>query len=159
KESGAYTGEISPVMLRDAGCDYVIIGHSERRGRFGVPEKDVPPEALTVFGDSDAAVGLKMRAALAHGLTPIFCCGETFSERQLGWTDEVVAAQLARGLADMDPDAAARLVIAYEPVWAIGTGEVCAAAESNRICGMMRRFLRRFFDRAADEIRIQYGGS
>jgi triosephosphate isomerase (TIM) len=159
RESGAYTGEISAPMLRDAGCEYVIIGHSERRGRFGVPEKDVPSEALTVFGDSEAAVGLKMRAALAHGLMPIVCCGETLSERKLGWTDEVVAAQLARGLADMDPAAAARMVIAYEPVWAIGTGEVCAAAEANRVCGLMRRFLRRFMDRAADEIRILYGGS
>src|SRR5438270_11682882 len=81
QDSGAYTGEISPLMLLDAGCRYVILGHSERRGRFGVPETGVPAEALAVLAETDAAVNLKARAALNHGLTPIVCCGETLAER------------------------------------------------------------------------------
>jgi len=159
RESGAYTGEISPAMLRDVGCDYVIIGHSERRGRFGVPETDVPQQALSVFGDTDAAVGMKVRAALAHGLTPILCCGETLAERRTGLTDEVIATQLIWGLPDLGPEVASRLVVAYEPVWAIGTGEVCAAEEADRVCGMIRGRLPRLFGAAAEQIRIQYGGS
>jgi triosephosphate isomerase (TIM) len=160
RDSGAYTGEVSGPMLRDAGCDYVIIGHSERRGRFGVPEKNTPDEALSVFGDSDAAVSLKTQAAFRHGLTPIVCCGETLDERRAGQTDAIVAGQLERGLAGISAGDAARLVVAYEPVWAIGTGEVCAADEANRVCGVVRATLGRLFGaETAAAIRVQYGGS
>src|SRR5947209_4975930 len=90
-DSGAYTGEISPLMLLDAGCRYVILGHSERRGRFGVPEAGASVEAFAILAETDAAVKLKTRAALTHGLTPIICCGETLAERREGQTDTVVA--------------------------------------------------------------------
>jgi triosephosphate isomerase len=160
RETGAYTGEISPLMLRDAGCAYVIVGHSERRGRFGVPEKDTPTAALAVFGDSDVSVQLKAQAALRHGLTPILCCGETLAERRAGQTDAVVNSQLELALAGMSAEEAARLVVAYEPVWAIGTGEVCAATEANRVCGVVRGAIRRLFGpAAADSARVLYGGS
>ena len=103
KESGAYTGEVSPLMLRDLGCRYAIVGHSERRGRFGVPEKDTPPEALAAFAENDVVVNLKTRAALAYDLTPIVCVGETLAERREERTDPVVAGQLERGLAGLSP--------------------------------------------------------
>lgn len=160
KDWGAYTGEIGPAMLLDAGATWVIIGHSERRGRFGVAESGVPAEALLVFGDTDASVHLKTRAALDHGLTPIVCCGEAPDERRAGDTDRVIRGQLERGLGGLPGHAADRLVIAYEPVWAIGTGEVCEAIEANRVCGLIRASLADQFDEAAAAaIRILYGGS
>jgi triosephosphate isomerase (TIM) len=159
KDSGAYTAQVAPPMLTDLGVRYVIIGHSERRGRFGVPEEGFTPDVLSVFGETDATVNLKLQAALRHGLTPIVCCGETLDERRADRTDEVVAGQIERGLAGIAGDEA-RVVIAYEPVWAIGTGETCAAKEADRVCGVIRSTLERLFGRAAGEsIRIQYGGS
>jgi triosephosphate isomerase len=160
KESGAYTGHVAPGMLRDVGCAYVIIGHSETRGRFGVPEPGMTSEILAHFGESDATVNLKAKAALAASLVPIVCCGELLSERREGLTDEVVGAQIKRALADLPAEQVSRLVLAYEPVWAIGTGEVCASDEANRVCGVIRAVVRRQFGgAAADAVRIQYGGS
>lgn len=160
KEKGAYTGQISPLMLKDLGVTHVVIGHSERRGRFGVPEEGFTPEVLSVFGETDATVNLKVRAALAHGLVPIVCCGETLAERRAGDTDRVVAGQIERGLAGLSADAAGGLVIAYEPVWAIGTGETCPDDEADRVCGVVRSAIERLFGSAAGQnVRVQYGGS
>jgi triosephosphate isomerase len=160
KEVGAYTGQVSPGMLRDVGCSFVIVGHSETRGRFGVPEKEMTPEILAFFGESDATVNLKAKAALARGLTPIVCCGELLAERRDGRTDAVVRQQIERGLADLAPEQVGGLVLAYEPVWAIGTGEVCASDEANRVCGVIRDQVgRQFGAPAAEAVRIQYGGS
>jgi len=146
-------------MLTDAGCEFVIIGHSERRGRFGVPEAGTPLEALAVFGESDISVRLKTERALQDGLTPIVCCGETLDERRDERTDSVIQDQLEHGLGAIDAADAGRLVVAYEPVWAIGTGEVCASAEANRVCGVIRAVLTRLYGDTAQRIRIQYGGS
>jgi triosephosphate isomerase len=160
KTSGAYTGQVSAAMLRDIGCDYVIVGHSETRGRFGVPEPEMPPEILCHFGDTDATVNLKAKAALAGGLIPILCCGELLAERQAGQTDAVVGGQIERGLAGLTAEQVGGMVLAYEPVWAIGTGEVCASEEANRVCGVIRaRVGQQFGPSAAETVRIQYGGS
>ena len=160
KESGAYTGQIAPAMLTDLGVTHVIIGHSERRGRFGVPEEGFTPDVLQLFGESDRTVNLKLHAALKHGLVPIVCCGETLDERRSGQTDAVVAGQIERGLAGLTPEQAAGVVVAYEPVWAIGTGETCAAEEADRVCGVVRATVGRLYgDAAAEAVRVQYGGS
>ncbi len=160
KESGAYTGQIAPAMLTDLGVTHVIIGHSERRGRFGVPEDGFTPEVLALFGESDTTVNLKLHAALKHGLVPIVCCGETLAERKNGSTDSVVAGQIERGLAGLSSEQAAGIVIAYEPVWAIGTGETCAAEEADRVCGVARSTVGRLYGaEAAEAVRVQYGGS
>ena len=160
KENGAYTGQIAPAMLTDLGVTHVVIGHSERRGRFGVPEDGFTPEVLALFGESDRTVNLKTHAALVHGLVPIVCCGETLSERRDGQTDAVVSAQIERGLAGLTAEQAGGLVIAYEPVWAIGTGETCAAEEADRVCGVVRATVGRLYGAAAaDAVRVQYGGS
>jgi triosephosphate isomerase len=160
KESGAYTGQVSATMLRDIGCAYVIIGHSETRGRFGVPEPEMTSEILAHFGESDATVNLKAKAALASGLIPIVCCGELLAERRAGQTDAVVRRQIERGLAGLTAEQVSSMVLAYEPVWAIGTGEVCASDEADRVCGVIRGQVRRQFGAsAADAVRIQYGGS
>ncbi len=159
-ESGAFTGMLSPAMLLDVGCKYVIIGHSERRGRFGKPDESIAADAMRVFGDTDASVNLKVKTALKHGLTPIVCGGEILPEREEGRTDDVVAGQLRAGLADLKPEQVAGIVLAYEPVWAIGTGRACDAAEANRVTGLMRQTIRDAFGAdAADAVRIQYGGS
>jgi triosephosphate isomerase len=155
KEQGAYTGEISPLMLKDVGCDYVIVGHSERRGRFGKAEFDA--DLLTVFGDNDATVNTKAQAALAHGLTPILCVGETIAERRAGDTDAVVRGQVKAALNGLNQQ---NIVFAYEPVWAIGTGEVCGASEANRVIALIRTTIGEVLGGdAAAAIRIQYGGS
>jgi triosephosphate isomerase len=160
KESGAYTGQIAPAMLTDLGVRYAVIGHSERRGRFGVPEEGFTPEVLALFGESDTTVNLKTKAALKHGLVPIVCCGETLDERRGGNTDAVVSGQMERGLAGLSAEQVAGLVVAYEPVWAIGTGETCAAEEADRVCGVIRATIGRLFGEAtAEAVRIQYGGS
>jgi triosephosphate isomerase len=160
KEQGAYTGQIAPSMLTDLGCRYVIVGHSERRGRFGVPEPDFDATILAHFGDSDATVNRKLRAALAAGLIPICCVGETLAERQQGRTDTVVSLQTEAALNAVPAEQARQVVFAYEPVWAIGTGEVCQAEEANRVCGVIRQAARRRYgSETAEAIRIQYGGS
>jgi triosephosphate isomerase (TIM) len=160
QSSGAYTGQISVPMLTDAGCSHAIIGHSEIRGRFGVPEEGFTAEVLAHFGESDQTVNLKTRAAIAGGLIPIVCCGELLSERREGRTDAVVRQQIERGLEGLTAEQVAGIVLAYEPVWAIGTGEVCASEEANRVCGVLRETVtRRFGQPAAEAVRIQYGGS
>lgn len=160
KEQGAYTGEISPVMLKDVGCKYVIIGHSERRGRFGVPEEGMTEELLKVFGDTDASVNIKAKAALAHDLTPILCVGETLAERKAGRTDDVVKTQVRAALNGLSVREVACVVFAYEPVWAIGTGEVCEAHEANRVCSLIRETIAHVANPdVAEGVRVQYGGS
>ncbi len=160
KASGAYTGEISAPLLVDAGASYVLAGHSERRGRFGVPEPDLEGQAGGVFGDSDASVALKVRAALEGGLVPIVCVGELLVERQNGHTDAVVENQTTLALDGLSAAQVSGLVLAYEPVWAIGTGETCDAAEANRVCGVIRATIAAAFGGGVGEaVRIQYGGS
>lgn len=160
KTSGAYTGEVSAEMLLALGVSHVIVGHSERRGRFGVAEPDFTPDVLKHFGETDVTVNRKTRAALAAGLIPIVCVGETLVERQNGHTDTVVQTQVAGALADVTSEEAARLVLAYEPVWAIGTGEVCGADEADRVCGVVRATLATLYNgETAEAVRVQYGGS
>lgn len=160
KEKGAYTSQVSPQYLKDAGASWVIVGHSETRGRFGVEEKVEDAAQLKVFGDTDASVNAKARFALASGLNVIVACGELLSERQAGTTDSVVASQIMGGLKGITSDEMAKVVIAYEPVWAIGTGEVCAADEADRVCGVIRDTVKELYgDTVADAVRIQYGGS
>jgi triosephosphate isomerase len=160
KAGGAYTGQVSTAMLLSVGVGYVIVGHSESRGRFGVPEPDFTPDVLQHFGETDATVNRKTVAALGAGLIPIVCVGETLSEREDGITDDIVQAQIAGALAGIADEQARTLVLAYEPVWAIGTGETCSADEANRVCGVIRTCLSAIYDgETADAIRIQYGGS
>ena len=157
EESGAFTGELSAKMILSTGAKWVIIGHSERRGRFGAVADDFTEELQEVFGDTDASVNLKLKAALAAGLKPIACCGELLGEREAGKTDEVVSAQVRAMFEGVD---GADFVIAYEPVWAIGTGEVCDADEADRVCGLIRDVVGEVCgEDAAANIRILYGGS
>jgi len=160
KEKGAYTGQVAPGMLTELGCRYVIVGHSERRGRFGVPEPDFDARILAYFGDSDETVNRKLRAALGAGLIPICCVGETLDEREAGRTDVVVATQTEAALRGVADEQAATLVFAYEPVWAIGTGEVCGADEADRVCGLIREVAGSLYGaETAQAVRVQYGGS
>ena len=160
KDKGAYTGQVSAPMLRELGCRYAIVGHSERRGRFGVPEPDFDADILAYFGEKDAVVNRKLRAAQAAGLTPICCVGETLAERHSGDTDVVVSGQVMAALTNVTKGEAANLIFAYEPVWAIGTGEVCAADEADRVCGVVRHTVGRLYGAAtAEAVRVQYGGS
>jgi len=159
EEKGAYTGQISGLMLRDVCCSYVIIGHSERRGRFGAVPSGWSDELLLAFGDNDEVVNRKVHAAFKYELTPIMCCGETIGERERGITDEVVSSQIRAGLNDLSAGQVAGMVIAYEPVWAIGTGKVCEPPEGNRVIGVIRGTVREMFGSAAEQVRIQYGGS
>lgn len=157
EEEGAFTGEISAPMIKSAGASWVILGHSERRGRFGSPDEDFTEELQEVFGDTDASVNIKLRKALDAGLNPIVCCGELLSEREAGNTDQVVADQVKAMFEGVDT---ADFVIAYEPVWAIGTGEVCDADEANRVCGLIRSTVADVADeQAAEAMRVLYGGS
>jgi triosephosphate isomerase len=159
-ESGAFTGMLSPLMLLDVGCTYAIIGHSERRGRFGKPDETLDSEAARVFGDTDASVSRKVGASLRHGLVPIVCVGETLPEREGGRADEVVVTQVGSGLAGTSAEQVAGLVLAYEPVWAIGTAHACGAPEAGRVCGLIRRAVGDGFgEGAAASVRVLYGGS
>lgn len=145
KESGAFTGEVSPQMLRDAGCRWVIVGHSERRN---------------VFGESDALLAEKAAFALASELRVMFCIGETLAEREAGDTFSVLDRQVSVGLGNLDAARLAGLVIAYEPVWAIGTGRNAAPAQAEEAHAFIRgKFGDIFGDSAAMALRIQYGGS
>jgi triosephosphate isomerase len=143
--SGAYTAEVAPPMVAEL-CDFVIIGHSERR---------------QYFGETDETVNKRVKAALAIGLNPIVCIGETLEENQAGQTAEVVARQVRGGLADLTPEEGTKLVVAYEPVWAIGTGLAATAADANAIHrDVVRKSLADMFgNEIAQGIRIQYGGS
>jgi triosephosphate isomerase len=144
ERQGAFTGEVSPVMLAELGCTYVIVGHSERR-RW--------------FGETDDRVRRKVRAAFDAGLVPILCVGETLEERQAGQTESRVLEQVTEAVADLSSEEAGRLVLAYEPVWAIGTGHAATGEEANRVIGILRGYLERRFGEAGRRIRIQYGGS
>lgn len=158
KDSGAYTSFISLPMLANVGVEYVIVGHSETRGRFGVEDNDMTPDLRKAFGETDKGVNVKTKAILAAGLTPIVCVGETLTERQAGDTDLVVQSQVAAALNGID--GVERIVFAYEPVWAIGTGEVCAPDEANRVCGVVRQAVAEAAGLdVADVVRVQYGGS
>ncbi|MEA3402908.1 MAG: triose-phosphate isomerase [Armatimonadota bacterium] len=160
EEEGAYTGEVAAKMLLSCGCDYVIIGHSERRGRFGSVDEEDAEDLDAIFGDIDSTVNRKIHAALDGGLRPIVCVGELLSERQAGNTDEVVEGQVGAALDGVSAAGAAKVIIAYEPVWAIGTGEVCDADEANRVCGMIRQTVAGIYDpELAEGMQILYGGS
>ena len=141
---GAFTGEVAPGMLADVGCAWGIVGHSERRA---------------LFGESDAFIARKAAALFAAGIRPIVCVGETLAEREAGRTFAVLETQLAGSLAAVPAERSAELVIAYEPVWAIGTGRTATPAMAQEAHAMIRGWLRGRFAAAADAIRIQYGGS
>ena len=142
EESGAFTGEISPLMLKEIGVEYVILGHSERR---------------QYFAETDETVNKKVLSAIAHDLIPIMCVGETLEEREAGVTDTLVAGQVKAGLAGVAPADVAKLVIAYEPVWAIGTGKTATDEEANRVIGIIRKTVEEIAGKeAADAVRIQY---
>lgn len=160
KESGAYTSQVAPSMLKAVGVTYVILGHSETRGRYGVAEPDFTATVLSHFGESDETVNRKIKAVLAQGLKPIVCVGETLSEREDGMTDTVIDVQVRGALLGLDTADMANLVLAYEPVWAIGTGKTCDAAEADRVCGVVRTTVAALAGVAAGHsVRVQYGGS
>ena len=145
KESGAYTGELAANMLTEAGVKYVIIGHSERR---------------QYFGETDETVNLRTKAALAGGLLPIVCVGESLTEREQGIMDDTVRRQTKIAFLGIDADDAKKVVIAYEPVWAIGTGKTATADQAGEVCGIIRETIKGLYGaEVADAIRIQYGGS
>ena len=143
EEKGAYTGEISPNMLVDAGVKYVIIGHSERR---------------EYFAETDETVHKKVLKAFEHGLTPIICCGETLTQREQGITLDWIRQQIKIAFQNVTAEQAKTAVIAYEPIWAIGTGKTATSDQAEEVCGAIRACIAEVYDEAT-EIRIQYGGS
>jgi triosephosphate isomerase len=158
RDKGAFTGRVSASQLKDAGADFCIIGHSETRGRFGV--LDVLATTVPHFSETDLTVNLKLKSLLYAGIVPIVCVGETNSEREAGETEAVIARQVAGALEGLDPVELQEFVIAYEPVWAIGTGNVCDCEEANRICGLIRYELgKQLNDEVAHQTRVLYGGS
>lgn len=145
EESGAFTGEISPVALTDLGVKYVIIGHSERR---------------EMFNETDETVNKKVHAAFKHDLTPIMCVGETLEQRESDKWREIIHEQVTAGLSGLSSEQVAKMVIAYEPVWAIGTGKTASSDDANEVCEYIRSVVaEQFSQEAADQLRIQYGGS
>ena len=145
EEKGAYTGEISAAMLVDAGVKYVIIGHSERRD---------------YFKEDDALLNKKVKKALEAGLTPILCCGETLEQREMGITLDWIRMQIKSDLVDVSADQVASMVIAYEPIWAIGTGKTATTEQAQEVCKAIRDCIAEVYDAAtAEAVRIQYGGS
>jgi triosephosphate isomerase len=145
EEKGAYTGEVSPGMLKEIGCLYVIIGHSERR---------------QLFGETDETVNRRIKAAVGHGLKPIFCVGETLREREEGQTFTVIERQVEGGLRGIGEEGGKDLVVAYEPVWAIGTGKTATPQQAEEVHRFIREKIERIYSRQiAEGIRIQYGGS
>ena len=145
KESGAYTGEISPVMLKDTKVDYVILGHSERRA---------------YFNETDEKINLKVKKALEFELKPIICVGEVLEEREAGKTNDVLDVQVVKALEGVEITDPANVIIAYEPVWAIGTGRSASAQIAEEACGYIRSILANVYNQEiADKIRILYGGS
>lgn len=145
EESGAFTGEISPKALEDLGVQYVIIGHSERR---------------EMFNETDETVNKKTLAAFNYNLIPIVCCGETLEQRENGETNELVGNQVKKALAGLTDEQVKQTVIAYEPIWAIGTGKSSTAEDANEVCAAIRKVVAEQFSQdVADAVRIQYGGS
>ncbi|MCD8009213.1 MAG: triose-phosphate isomerase [Lachnospiraceae bacterium] len=145
EEKGAFTGEIAPNMLVDAGVTYVILGHSERR---------------EYFAETNETVNKKVKKAFEHGLKPIVCCGETLTQREQGITLDWIRQQIKIAFLDVTPEQAKEAVIAYEPIWAIGTGKVATTEQAQEVCGAIRQLIAEIYDEAtAEAIRIQYGGS
>jgi triosephosphate isomerase len=145
EEKGAFTGEVSAEMLAALKCEYVIVGHSERR---------------QMFGETDDSVSRKVKAVFRAGMAPIVCVGESLAERDAGRTEERVSGQVRAGLGGLDPDRARRLVVAYEPIWAIGTGRNAEPADAGQVTGLIRETLASMYsDFVAHSVRVQYGGS
>lgn len=145
EESGAFTGEISPLMLKEIGVDYVIIGHSERR---------------QYFNETDETVNKKIKSALNHNITPIVCVGETLEQREDNIEKEVVKSQVLKAFEDISEEDMVKIVIAYEPIWAIGTGKTATKEEANDMISFIRTTIMDKYDRGvSDKVRIQYGGS
>ncbi|MGI5998583.1 MAG: triose-phosphate isomerase [Lutispora sp.] len=145
EDKGAYTGEVSPLFLKEIGVSYVILGHSERRH---------------IFGEKDDLINNKVKSALKHGLNPILCVGETLKEREKDNTFEIIQTQIYGGLAGLENENLAKLVIAYEPVWAIGTGKTATKEDANEVIAYIRRLLsEKFGDEIGYNTRILYGGS
>lgn len=145
EDTGAFTGEVSPVFLAKLGVKLVVCGHSERR---------------EIFGETDEMVNKKVHAIVKHGMTPIMCCGETLDEREAGETEAKVLSQISAGLTKLSADQVATMVIAYEPIWAIGTGKTATADDAQAVCGAIRTSVAAQFGvDAANQVRIQYGGS
>ena len=145
EEKGAYTGEISAAMIKDAGAKYVIIGHSERRD---------------YFKEDDALLNKKVKKALEAGLTPILCCGETLEQREMGVTMDWIRLQIKSDLTEVTADQVKGMVIAYEPIWAIGTGKTATTEQAEEVCKGIRDCIAEIYDEAtAEAVRIQYGGS
>jgi triosephosphate isomerase len=145
EESGAFTGEISPVMLKEMGIQYVILGHSERR---------------QYFGENDQDLNKKMKKAFEYNLIPILCVGETLEEREANITEEVLARQVKLDLAGLQKEQVEKSVIAYEPIWAIGTGKTATAEQADETIGFIRNTIGKMFgNETAEKVRIQYGGS
>ncbi|KGI37404.1 triose-phosphate isomerase [Clostridium tetani] len=145
EEKGAFTGEVSPLMLEKLNIDYVIIGHSERR---------------QYFKETDQTVNKKLKAAFEHNLIPILCVGETLDEKENGVTEEVVSKQVKLGLFELKEEQVEKLVIAYEPIWAIGTGKTATSEEANEVIALIRSTVKSLYgDKVAESLRIQYGGS
>ena len=144
EEKGAFTGEISPKMLKEIGTEYVIIGHSERR---------------QYYAETDESVNKKIKAALNHELKPIVCVGETLEQREAGITKDFVTTQVKNAFEGLEKEDAKKIIIAYEPIWAIGTGKTASKEDANEVCGWIREEIRSLYGDIADEIIIQYGGS
>jgi triosephosphate isomerase len=145
EEKGAFTGEVSPIQLKDIGCNYVIIGHSERRN---------------IFGETDEIINKKIKSALKNEINVIMCIGETLTERETGKTYEVLGKQLENGLKEIDKNSILKIVIAYEPVWAIGTGKTATPTQAEEAHMFIREKIKDLYDRdISDKIRILYGGS
>lgn len=145
EKEGAFTGEVSPLMLKDLGCEYVIIGHSERR---------------QYFGETDETVNKKVKAALGYGIKPIICVGETLEQREAGETENLVKGQVTKALSEAPAERIPEMVVAYEPIWAIGTGRSSTSEDANRVIGLIRETVAGLYGQGpAAKIRIQYGGS
>jgi triosephosphate isomerase len=145
EDNGAYTGEISPSMLKGVGCEYVIIGHSERR---------------TIFKETDITINKKILKALEHGLKVIFCIGETLDEREKNITMDVIEKQVSEGLKNITEEKLSEIIIAYEPVWAIGTGRNATPQQAQEVHAFIRKFIAdKYSDKVAENLTIQYGGS
>jgi len=144
-ENGAYTGEVAPGMLKELGVEYVIIGHSERR---------------QYFAETDETVNKKVLSAFSHGLTPIVCVGETLEQREQGITKELVEGQVKAALSGLEKEKVEKIVIAYEPIWAIGTGRTASSEDANEVIGYIRATIADIYGNdVAQKVRIQYGGS
>ena len=145
EETGAFTGEVSPLMLKEIPCDYVIIGHSERR---------------QYFAETDETVNKKIKSALKHNIAPIVCVGESLAQREEGITIDFVMTQVENALKDIKPEDAKKIVFAYEPIWAIGTGKTASASDAQEVIGAIRNKIEKLYNKdVAEEVRILYGGS